>query len=101
MSAEHTHPRQYAVSYARVSHEDQAKRELSVPAQYRRVEEYCTRHNIEIVYKDADEGVSAFKDNEHRDAFWKCVDVACHDKRVTLFLIDDPARFFRDKYMAE
>lgn len=90
----------YAVSYARVSSPDQAVRGLSIPAQFRRNDEYAKRNNIQIVYRDADEGVSAFKDNENRDAFWRCVDVACRDKRVSLFLIDDPLRFFRDRYLA-
>lgn len=90
----------YAVAYARVSHEDQARHNLSVPAQFRRIEEYAERNGIQIVYRDADEGVSAYKDNENRDAFWRCVERACKDKRVTLFLIDDPLRFFRDRYMA-
>lgn len=90
----------YAVAYARVSTEDQARRNLSVPAQFRRIEEYAERNSIQIVYRDADEGVSAYKDNENRDAFWRCVERACKDKRVTLFLIDDPLRFFRDRYMA-
>lgn len=90
----------YAVSYARVSSPDQAMKGLSIPAQFRRNDEYAKRNNIQIVYKDADEGVSAFKDNENRDAFWRCVDVACRDKRVSLFLIDDPLRFFRDRYLA-
>lgn len=91
---------QYAVSYARVSTEDQARKDLSVPAQFRRMDDFALRNNIQIVYRDADEGVSAFKDNENREGFWRTVDHACQDPRVTLFLVDDAARFFRDKYLA-
>ncbi len=90
----------FAVSYARVSTEDQARMEFSVPAQFRRNEEYAEKNNIKIVYQDADEGVSAYKDNDNREAFWKCVDYACSDKRVTLFLVDDSSRFIRDKYLS-
>lgn len=90
----------YAVSYARVSTEDQARMELSVPAQFRRNEEYAEKNNIKILFQDADEGVSAYKDNENREAFWRCVEFACSDKRVTLFLVDDSSRFIRDKYLS-
>jgi DNA invertase Pin-like site-specific DNA recombinase len=57
-------------SYARVSAADQAARDLSVPDQFRRLDEYGKENNIQVVQKDADEGVSAFKDNEKRDGFW-------------------------------
>lgn len=90
----------YAVAYARVSKEDQAIKNLSVPAQFRRIEEYCQKNNIVIVYRDADEGVSSFKDNVNREGFERAVEAACRDKRVTLFLIDDSARFYRDSYRA-
>lgn len=70
----------YAVAYARVSKEDQAIKNLSVPAQFRRIEEYCQKNNIVIIYRDADEGVSAFKDNENREGFERAVDAACRDK---------------------
>ncbi len=90
----------FAVAYGRVSTEDQARKELSVPAQFRRIEEFAEKNSppIQIIFRDADEGVSAFKDSENREAFWRCVEVACKDKRVTLFLIDDSSRFFRDMY---
>jgi Site-specific recombinases, DNA invertase Pin homologs len=90
----------FAVSYARVSTEDQARMGLSVPAQFRRNEEYAEKNNIKILFQDADEGVSAYRDNENREAFWRCVDYACQDKRVTLFLVDDSSRFVRDKYLS-
>lgn len=44
-----------AALYARVSSEEQAKRENSIPAQLRALREYCQKNNIEIFkeYKDA------------------------------------------------
>lgn len=90
----------YAVSYARVSTIDQAKKEISIPAQFRRIEEWAANNRITILHKGSDEGVSAYKDNENRDGFWKSVEFACRDRRVTLFLVDDPTRFFRDRYLA-
>ncbi len=93
-------PPRFAVAYARVSSEDQAKRDLSSPAQFSRMDNYAAQHEIQILCRDADEGFSSFKDNEHREAFWRLVDIACKDPRITLFLVDDPTRFFRDRYMA-
>lgn len=90
----------YAVAYARVSTEDQAKQNLSIPAQFRRIKDFAKKNNIIILFQDVDEGVSAFKDNENRDAFWRCIDFACKDKQVSMFLTDDPTRFFRDRYLA-
>jgi site-specific DNA recombinase len=90
----------FAVAYARVSHPDQAKKDLSVPAQYRRIDEWATKNNVTVVYRDADEGVSAHDEKANREAFNRCVEIACTDKRVTLFLIDDSARFYRDSYMS-
>lgn len=37
-----------AALYARVSSEEQAKRENSIPAQLRALREYCRKNNIEI-----------------------------------------------------
>lgn len=93
---------QYAVSYARVSTEDQARKELSVPAQFRRMDNWANNNDTTILLQEADEGVSSFKerDSESRDGFWRAVDYACREKRVTLFLIDDQARFFRDPYLS-
>lgn len=90
----------YAIAYARVSHPDQAKKNLSVPAQYRRIDEWAQQNNVVILYRDADEGVSAHDEKANREAFNRLVDIACHDNRITLFLIDDIERFYRDKYMS-
>jgi DNA invertase Pin-like site-specific DNA recombinase len=90
----------FAVSYARVSTEDQARKELSVPAQFRRIDDFSDKNNITIVYRDADEGVSAYGDTENRDGFIRAVEYACKDPRVTLFMIDDTERFYRDKYLS-
>jgi DNA invertase Pin-like site-specific DNA recombinase len=38
----------YAVSYARVSTADQAATDLSVPAQFRRIDEYAKKNNLSI-----------------------------------------------------
>lgn len=38
-----------AALYARVSSEEQAKRENSIPAQLRALREYCRKNNIEIL----------------------------------------------------
>lgn len=45
--------------YARVSTEEQRKKDLSVPAQIKKLEEYCTDNNLNIVGTYIDNGISA------------------------------------------
>lgn len=45
--------------YARVSTEEQRKKDLSVPAQLKKLEDYCTENNLKIVGKYVDNGISA------------------------------------------
>ena len=47
-----------AALYARVSSEEQAKRENSIPAQLRALREYCRKNNIEIFKEYKDEGIT-------------------------------------------
>ena len=47
-----------AALYARVSSEEQAKRENSIPAQLRALREYCQKNNIEIFKEYKDEGIT-------------------------------------------
>jgi len=61
----------FAAIYARVSTEEQANRENSIPAQIRLIKEYCQKNNIQIYNEYVDEGISGQK--EDRPAFQKMI----------------------------
>jgi site-specific DNA recombinase len=60
-----------AAIYARVSSQEQAERDNSIPAQIRLIREYCTKNGISIHDEYIDEGISGQKEN--RPAFQKMI----------------------------
>ena len=87
------------LGYARVSTEDQARAGLSIPAQIREIESYARSQGIVIaeVYHDAQ---SAFSDESRRPEFWRMIERAKRDPRITGIVVHDSSRFFRDPYAA-
>lgn len=95
----------YAVAYGRVSTEMQTKFRISgqvasIAEQFATIDRWCVANDVQIVYRDRDEGVSAYADQEAREGFWRAINYAKSDRRVSLFLIDDSSRFIRDQYEA-
>ena len=90
----------YALAYERVSTEEQADSNNSIPAQRRRIEEYAAKNGITILQHYADQGASAFKDDENRVAFHEMIERAKSDSQVSLILVDDATRFYRNRTKA-
>lgn len=90
----------YALAYERVSTEEQADSNNSIPAQRRRIEEYAAKNGITILGHYTDAGASAFKDDENRAAFWQMIERAKRDQHISLILVDDATRFYRNKARA-
>lgn len=83
------------VLYARVSTQEQAEQDLSIPDQFRQLEEYCVRNRHEIVARFHDPGASATDDN--RPGFQAMVKhVLDRDNHVERVLVLTTSRFFRD-----
>lgn len=83
------------VLYARVSTQRQAEQDLSIPDQFRQLEDYCARNQHEIVERFHDPGASATDDN--RPGFQEMVAHAL-DKSTSVegILVLTTSRFFRD-----
>lgn len=90
----------YALAYERVSTEEQADSNNSIPAQRRRIQDYADRNGITVLEHYTDAGISAFKDDENRTAFWEMICRAKAEKAVSLILVDDALRFYRQKAQA-
>lgn len=85
-----------AALYARVSTDSQAEKELSIPAQIKELKEYADKHEMKVVKKYIDEGVSAKTDD--RPEFQKMISEAKQDPRpfdVILYHKND--RFARNR----
>lgn len=85
-----------AAIYARVSTEQQAEKELSIPAQLQELKDYAADNDMEIVDVYADEGVSAKTDD--RPEFQRMISEAKKEPRpfdVILFHKND--RFARNR----
>ena|GEM_PF-4090688 len=91
-------PNIYAVAYARYSSIMQNER--SIDSQFLEIEKFCSGHNIIVVDKFADYAKTAAGDHENRVEFWKAVRAANESEKVTLFLVSDSSRFFRNREMA-
>lgn len=87
-----------ALAYARVSTSDQAESDLSIPAQLKEIRIYAEKNDIEIVEEYKDEGISAFSDEGKRLSFNAMIQHATNDKSISLILVHDISRFFRNKY---
>ena len=85
------------LAYARVSTDDQERAGLSIPAQIREMQEYAHAKGIAIVemYQEAE---SAFSDESRRPNFWRMVERAKADQKISGILVHDHSRFFRDPY---
>ena len=78
--------------YARVSSEEQAKRENSIPAQLRALREYCRKNNIEIFKEYKDEGITG--QISKRPAFQQMLSAAFSGK-INVILVHKFDRFAR------
>ncbi len=96
LSAEDQSVRQF-LAYARVSTDDQERAGLSIPAQLREMQQYAQAKSIVLVgiYQEAE---SAFSDESRRPEFWRMVERAKSDPKITGILVHDHSRFFRDPY---
>lgn len=88
---------QTAFAYARVSTKDQELKDNSLPAQFKRIEEYCANNNIKIIRRYFD-SESAFNDKK-RVEFYRMIDEAVQEY-PTYIITDDSSRFARQKNIA-
>ena len=82
-----------AALYARVSSEEQAKRENSIPAQLRALREYCRKNNIEIFKEYKDEGITG--QISKRPAFQQMLSAAFSGKINVILIINLTASLVR------
>lgn len=89
------------LAYLRVSKEEQADRRNSLEEQRRRIQEHFEgRLGLKILGWYADEGASAFKDDEKRENFWRMIERAKSDSQVGIIAVDEESRFYRNRYKA-
>lgn len=83
------------VLYARVSTQKQAEQDLSIPDQFRQLEDYCSQNQHEIVERFQDPGASATDDNRpgFQDMIAYSID---RGNQVNGVLVLTTSRFFRD-----
>ncbi|MDW7675376.1 MAG: recombinase family protein [Bacillota bacterium] len=83
-----------AFAYARVSTNDQAIKDNSIPEQFSRIEKFAQEKGIEILrnYRDSD---SAYHD-ENREQF-KAMIADATEKKPDYILLDDSSRFARTR----
>ena len=85
--------------YARVSTQEQAEQNLSIPDQLRQLQTYCQKRQHEVVREFCDHGASATDDN--RPAFQEMVAFAFdRSNEVEGILVLVSSRFYRDSYGA-
>src|SRR5690554_2442911 len=93
--------RQGVLAYVRVSSEEQADRQASLEEQKRRIKEHFEgRLGLKILGWYADEGASAYKDDERREQFWAMIERAKQDPEVGVIAVDEESRFYRNRYKA-
>ena len=85
----------YALAYLRVSTEDQNEE-----VQRADIERYAAHESITVLEWFKDHAKSASGDHENRREFWRMVETAKADKRVSFILIWDESRFMRDDVQA-
>lgn len=90
----------YAFAYARASTDEQAEKGLTIPAQFAEIDKFAETEDIVILARYKDEGKSAYKDDACRTDFWRMVEDAKKDRRVTLIIVHESSRFYRRKYKA-
>ena len=90
---------QVAVAYCRVSTQEQAERDLSLPAQLSAIRKYCEDKGYRLVNEYIEPGASGTDDN--RPQFRKMIEeVLAPSSTVGLVLVHSTSRFMRDAYKA-
>ncbi len=99
-----------AIALTRVSSTQQAERGISLPAQTDNIEAFAHQHNISIVKTVVEKGRSAYRLLRNRKEFLemleyiKTVNASFVGRRsepyISLLLVEDESRFFRNRYRA-
>lgn len=86
-----------AVGYARVSSEEQAAKDLSIPAQIKAIKRYADE-NDDLVLLDIfrDEGISAYASADKRPGFKAMINLA-KDSDISVILVHKLDRFSRNR----
>ena len=84
------------VSYCRVSSDDQAERDISIPAQRKAIERYIEELGHDLLEAFVDEGESAYTSANKRPGFMKMVSF-CRQNKVELILVHKLDRFSRNR----
>jgi DNA invertase Pin-like site-specific DNA recombinase len=87
-----------AVTYVRVSTDEQAIKGLSIPAQIEACEKYAKEHGLTIARTFVDEGETAKTDE--RDGFQEMVGYCKTNRDVRAVIVYDTSRFARNRYDA-
>lgn len=86
-----------AVRYRRVSSEEQAIKDLSIPAQGKLIDQYVeSQPSIRVVEDFKDEGESAYAPADRRTGFCEMISY-CRKNRVDLILVHKLDRFSRNR----
>lgn len=92
-----------ALVYARVSHEDSALSDLSIPQQIETCRAECERRGWEVLDVFQDAGKSAYSDSDEREGFQDLIRSALDSRGeptpVTRIVVDKMDRFSRDEYV--
>lgn len=85
--------------YARVSSSDETNKGDSVSAQLTALRKFCEEHQAEIVATYTDEGISGMRSD--RPEFERMIAEATTSNRFDFVLIEDYARFSRDRFHSQ
>ncbi len=88
--------RNQAVALARVSDEDQAKKDVSLPAQEQRIRKYAAEKGIEIARLESFDH-SAYRGLDDEKQYNELIEYAVNNQ-VGFFLVDEKSRFARNRY---
>ncbi len=86
--------------YARVSTPRQAEQKISIPDQFRRMQDYAEARGFDVVAVYEERGASGT--DERRPEFQRMIDAACaRPKTIDVILVHSFSRFFRDEVQFE
>jgi len=86
-----------AVSYTRVSSEEQALKDMSIPAQQKAIHKYVASNTeIDLVREFKDEGISAYAPADKRPGFCEMINF-CKAKDIRYILVHKLDRFSRNR----
>lgn len=88
--------RNKAVALARVSSEDQARKDVSLPAQEQRIRKYAAEKGIEIVRFESFDH-SAYRGLDEEKKYNELIKFAINNQ-IGYFLVDEKSRFARNRY---